>query len=70
MYGKCVAQYLNNDFGSARRTVEGILRYNPENGRAKEIWEVRMTLLGREGSEDVMSVEGFFLTLRDDTEYI
>mmetsp|Transcript_5349 Transcript_5349/g.9731 ORF Transcript_5349/g.9731 Transcript_5349/m.9731 type:complete len:155 (-) Transcript_5349:99-563(-) len=40
MYGKCVAQYLNGDFAGARRTVEGILRYNQENGRAKEVWEV------------------------------
>jgi len=50
MYGKCVAQYLNGDFAGARRTVEGILRYNQENGRAKEVWEVREKTHARDGA--------------------
>ena len=36
-YGKAVAEYLNGDYAGSRKTVEAILRSNPDNEKAKEV---------------------------------
>mmetsp|Transcript_8506 Transcript_8506/g.17058 ORF Transcript_8506/g.17058 Transcript_8506/m.17058 type:complete len:162 (-) Transcript_8506:55-540(-) len=54
-YAKAVAEYLNGDYAGSRKTVEAILRSNPDNEKAKELHQATISVLeDKERRENIM----------------
>lgn len=55
-YGSAVAQYLNGDFTGSRKSVEAILRANPENERALELHAATIQIIERKERQENIAV--------------